>query len=147
MSQMEKDFCFPPSFAFNNYLVGFVQVTGKDHGMNYVFRDGSVSQLDYEYFPPSSYTQITSTQALEVRKIQVWGESANNYFCGIKLLTESDGCVLEAGFCGKRPQLTMKEFPLAKGERIVGVKALKDPDGPEYSPLQFDPVFIIGRLE
>ena len=77
----------------------------------------------------------------------MWGAKRNHQIWGFAFYDIDGRPLLKAGKCDyEEGDITSRSFELEEGEEIIGVKSSKH-SNPAKSPLQYDLVFVIGRLE
>lgn len=132
----------PQHLSYDNCIAGIEHCSNFYRGINIVMTDGSTSSLpfnsqDKAWFRESRIDQ----QKAPIRKVIMRGDSDNSEFGGCQFFAEDGDKLLEASFTVG----VMREFSLAPGERLVGIKSQMR----IYSslPRQNDLVFLIGWLE
>lgn len=111
-------------------------------GFNFVLNTGQKSYLSYnQKAKPEKYLETKIDSDVEVRKVVISG--INEIAC-IEFFDISGELLIQVG----RPCLSFdnkkREFFLSLGERIIGVRSRKSPNG---APRHEDIVFLIGIME
>ena len=114
---------FPGSdkLSFDNPIVGFVhKYTNSDtfHGMNYIQKDGTKSQLQEYLNNKDGWKESRLSENAQVRKVIIYGRPSSE-FGGLEIFDAQGTKLLTAGsIVGEKRVIELKD-----GERLLGVKA------------------------
>ena len=124
---------FPPTqqLSYDNPLVGFVQKSGSNWGMNYVLADGASSALPFKIAPESDFSEVRLEPAdVFVHIVKIWGHKEDHTLSGIKFYDLGGKAILTAGWCpdNEVPGITTRAVVLEEGERLLGIKTKMERD-------------------
>ena len=125
-------------YNFSNYLTG-IQARPNDYWFfTSIFSDGSRGQQEVAVHSDAKDVMINPQQA-EVKKIHI--HHGKSVVVGIRFTDKDNKTILEVGLFNLG--FIDKHIELKEGERIVGVKSMRDPS----DNLWFGLTFVMGWLE
>ena len=97
----KPNFIFPSDaeLSWHNPIAGFV-ARPECAGVNVILKDGTVSELPYNFRPANQYSPVYINQSSNVRRVIMWGLTVDHKFSGVEMFDISGKKLLEVGYCG-----------------------------------------------